>query len=178
MKKRNSIERICIRAERKRKLVEEMGGCCSKCGYSKNLAALDFHHKNSDTKKFCIAEFTTILSFEHLQEEAKKCVILCRNCHAEQHNPILKLKITNKGLSFEENQLNDVNVYCKNCGKYSGGGNYCSQKCGGFARRKVVRPSKEELKNLIGKFSLTEIGKQYSVSDNAVRKWAKKYNIL
>ena len=35
---------------RKVKLVELMGGKCEICGYNKNLAALDFHHKDSSQK--------------------------------------------------------------------------------------------------------------------------------
>lgn len=29
-----------------------MGGCCSKCGYRDNIAALDFHHINPEEKDF------------------------------------------------------------------------------------------------------------------------------
>lgn len=37
--------------------------------------------------------------------------------------------------------------------------------------------SREELKKLIRTTSFTQIGKQYGVSDNAIRKWCDKYNL-
>jgi transposase-like protein len=43
--------------------------------------------------------------------------------------------------------------------------------------RKVVRPSKEQLENLVMEIPLTKIGRQFGVSDNAVRKWCKSYGI-
>ena len=44
-------------------------------------------------------------------------------------------------------------------------------------KRKVDRPSREELKNLIRNKPFTQIGQFYSVSDNAIRKWCKAYNL-
>lgn len=44
--------------------------------------------------------------------------------------------------------------------------------------RKVDRPTKEELEDLLSKNSYVSLGKRFGVSDNAVRKWAKKYGIL
>ena len=44
--------------------------------------------------------------------------------------------------------------------------------------RKVVRPTKEELEVLIKETSWTELGRRFGVSDNAVRKWAKRYGII
>jgi hypothetical protein len=44
--------------------------------------------------------------------------------------------------------------------------------------RKVKnRPSKERLTELIKQYSMVGVGKMFSVSDNAVRKWCKSYNI-
>lgn len=39
------------------------------------------------------------------------------------------------------------------------------------------RPSREELKGLLRLKSFVEIGKDYGVSDNAVRRWCKSYNL-
>ena len=41
--------------------------------------------------------------------------------------------------------------------------------------RKVVRPSLEELKNLLRDNSYCEVGRKYGVSDNAIRKWILFY---
>ena len=37
---------------RKLELIIKMGGECSKCGYKKNVAALEFHHIDPSQKKF------------------------------------------------------------------------------------------------------------------------------
>jgi len=42
----------------------------------------------------------------------------------------------------------------------------------------VIRPSEQELKELIQTTPMIHIGKRYGVSDNAVKKWAKSYGIL
>ena len=44
-------------------------------------------------------------------------------------------------------------------------------------KRKVVRPSKEELEQMISSMSWCAIGRKYSVSDAAIRKWANFYGI-
>lgn len=43
--------------------------------------------------------------------------------------------------------------------------------------RKVTRPSCEELQRMLQTSSWVSIAKQYGVSDNSVRKWAKRYNL-
>jgi PD-(D/E)XK endonuclease len=47
----------------------------------------------------------------------------------------------------------------------------------GLNRRKVERPSKEKLAELVLQMSLTEIGKKYGVSGNAVKKWCNSYGV-
>lgn len=54
---------------------------------------------------------------------------------------------------------------------------YCSQECSHIAQRQVDRPTRERLKQLIRNMSFTTIGKQFGVSDNAIRKWCKTYNL-
>ena len=56
------------RRQRKQKLVELHGGCCEDCGYNKSLAALEFHHRNTETKDFGLGNFNG--SWERLLEEA------------------------------------------------------------------------------------------------------------
>jgi len=42
-----------------------------------------------------------------------------------------------------------------------------------MSRRKVTRPSKEQLLDDLKKMSWLAVGRKYGVSDNAVRKWMK-----
>jgi hypothetical protein len=67
----------------KAKLVAELGGECQLCGYSKCQEALQFHHTSPEEKSFGIAFKGVTIAYERLLEEAKKCVLLCANCHAE-----------------------------------------------------------------------------------------------
>ena len=49
--------------------------------------------------------------------------------------------------------------------------------CSNKNQQIVDRPSREELKKLIRKKPFTTIGKEYGVSDNAIRNWCKIYNL-
>lgn len=62
----------------------EMG--CVACGYNKCGAALDFHHKNPEEKKFRITERMWHGNTEYFQKELAKCILVCKNCHAEIHD--------------------------------------------------------------------------------------------
>tara|TARA_Y100000310_G_scaffold345019_1_gene461211 strand:+ start:2968 stop:3978 length:1011 start_codon:yes stop_codon:yes gene_type:complete len=54
----------------------------------------------------------------------------------------------------------------------------CSSTCQYEAQRKVAHPSPVQLKADIESMSWVAIGNKYGVSDNAVRKWARKYKII
>ncbi len=64
-------------------LVEEAGGCCRLCGYSGNMRALHFHHVDPSDKRIEINAKGVALALDKLRVEARKCVLLCSNCHAE-----------------------------------------------------------------------------------------------
>ena len=67
--------------------------------------------------------------------------------------------------------------YCKTCGiQVSQGQEYCFQ-CSSIQKRKVERPSRNELKNLIRSKTFVDIAKQFNVSDNAIKKWCDFYNL-
>lgn len=66
----------------KQKLVEVWGGKCTACGYSKSMAALQFHHTGH--KEESISRLLRS-SFQKALAEAVKCTLLCANCHAELH---------------------------------------------------------------------------------------------
>ena len=66
-------------------LISRRGGKCEKCGYSKCQDALCFHHLRD--KKFALNKTNLLCkSKEEIEEEFKKCILLCANCHAEEHN--------------------------------------------------------------------------------------------
>jgi len=69
---------------------------CQKCG-DKREYVLDFHHIDSNIKENTVAKLMIHSSMEKLDEEIKKCVVLCANCHREFHF----LNKTNN-MTFEE----------------------------------------------------------------------------
>ncbi len=69
---------------RKQVLLKALGWSaqCSRCGYDKCLAALDFHHKVGTVK---IGPVMELSSLAKRKEEALKCDLVCANCHRELH---------------------------------------------------------------------------------------------
>jgi transposase len=64
-------------------IIAEAGGRCVLCGYDLYVGALQFHHVDPRGKHFSLSGRGLTRSLERLREEAKKCVLLCANCHAE-----------------------------------------------------------------------------------------------
>ena len=80
--------------ERKKEAIEYKGGCCAYCGYNKYYGALEFHHldpsqKDSDWNKI------KKKSLDKIKTELDKCILLCANCHREEHAR-LRMEIENE----------------------------------------------------------------------------------
>ena len=68
--------------------------------------------------------------------------------------------------------------FCVDCGKEISKGAQRCVACEALRRKNLpLSVSREELKTLIRTLSFIEIGKKYNVTDNAVRKWCKKYGL-
>jgi hypothetical protein len=63
-------------------LVQEAGGCCRRCGFAEHPAALHFHHVDPSTKAFSVSAAGVTRSLARARAEARKCLLLCSNCHA------------------------------------------------------------------------------------------------
>lgn len=126
---------------------------CEVCGltvWNNKPITCQLHHINGDN---------TDNRLENLQ-------ILCPNCHSQTDNYCGHSGKT--GIVYR----------CKKCGKViTKGANYC-ENCYHFSCRKEGRPTKEQLildiKNLK---SNVAISKKYNVSNTAIRKWRKSYNL-
>ena len=57
---------------------------CAKCGETRKYV-LDFHHIDPKEKSFNINKKTSKSDFSIIENEVKKCICLCRNCHMEYH---------------------------------------------------------------------------------------------
>lgn len=85
--------------------------------------------------------------------------ILCPNCHSQT--------ATYAGKSFKKfrpPKISEIDPNWRNRPRYNS--------------RKIERPAKEILEKEITELSMVSLGKKYGVSDNAVRKWCKCYNIV
>ena len=75
--------------------------------------------------------------------------------------------------------INKQHYYCEKCGAEITRKATLCVGCARQASRKIERPSAQELleylKSINGNFS--EASRHFGVSDNAIRKWCKSYNI-
>jgi hypothetical protein len=58
-------------------LVDEAGGECVLCGYSRCLNALEFHHRDPTAKEFGVAMRGITRAIDTVRAEAAKCVLFC-----------------------------------------------------------------------------------------------------
>lgn len=176
------------KSQRRKKIhaIEQFGGKCSVCGYDKCINALEFHH--TENKKEEPSYIIFRWSWERALKELEKCILVCANCHREIHFQEIDLDYKVHKKVFYEKE-------CKYCKKIFSTSietqKFCSKICHLYTVKKFddhkktrikippKRPTKEELKDLLDKkTSWVSIGRTYGVSDNAVRKWAKKHGLL
>lgn len=172
------------RARLKSRAVYVLGGKCQICGYDKCQQALEFHHINPLEKEFTIQENCN-RSWDTIKNEIQKCALLCANCHREVHANIIEVPLITP---FDNERAEEISkliddlkshkfYYCKQCGVEVSKGNDTCPTCAALSKRKVDRPSREELKDLIRNQSFVSIARLYGVTDNAVRKWCDGYTL-
>lgn len=59
---------------------------CEICRARPHPCALDFHHRDPQTKKFSLSTGCGTRGWKSIREEVKKCAILCANCHRRVEN--------------------------------------------------------------------------------------------
>jgi hypothetical protein len=104
-------------------------------------------------------------------------LVLESSQHAKLHNWLKKCKIS----FFPSNKKETRCMLCQTI-LLTKQKEFCSKKCSGIylSKRKVAMPSKEELNEKLNhdNMSWLALGRHYGVSDNAVRKWARKLGLL
>lgn len=178
-------EYVCNHVKKRKKdLASLFGGRCCICGFDAFQEALEFHHIDPSTKSFGLTDSNAVTkALEKQLEEARKCVLLCANCHRGVHAGYLELP-SNAEVFFNEERAQELieekqrKIYrCERCGvEITHKAKLCVE-CASLASRKVDRPSRDELKALIREKPFTHIAKEYSVTDNAIRKWCETYNL-
>lgn len=110
------------------KAVELLGNKCNICGYNQCIRALDFHHRDATTKEYNITHLRCYPFYgDKVQNELKKCDLLCKNCHKLHYQPVLKLTtlIDNNGFLCKKCKIHKTaeSFYkkrydsCKDCTK-------------------------------------------------------------
>lgn len=173
------------RARLKERIIYVMGEKCQCCGYNKCNTALELHHLDPKEKDFSIGSNTNN-RWQNVRNEIQKCILVCANCHREIHYGLIDNNLLSP--SFLEDRAKEIDElinnlkthkisYCKFCGKEVWASNDCCKECSDMQRRVVERPTREILKEKIRTESFLAISREYGVSDNAIRKWCKKYNL-
>ncbi len=78
------LEDAKIGIAKKRRAIEFLGGQCCKCGYDRYYGALEFHHIDPKEKD---KDWTQLRNWGwyRIEQELKKCALVCANCHREIH---------------------------------------------------------------------------------------------
>lgn len=127
--------------------------CCGLTSWNGKPIVMQLHHIDGN----------------HLNNSLDNLQILCPNCHSQTENFCGNAN-KNKKISKK--------YYCPDCGKeITKNSTYCPV-CASRHSRKVERPDKEILFNLLVEYkNFTKVGKLYKVCDNTIRKWCKQYNL-
>ena len=181
---------VCVSEWRRRikdRAVAYKGGQCTHCGYSGCPASMTFHHPE-DNKSFGISQGGVTRSWGRLKAELDKCVLLCLNCHAEEHwnsEPLYPLEVLTPE-EVEERQarppkpevlIERTCPVCPNPLPRRRKAKFCSVRCSRKVQQRVSRPGKEELYALVWRKPTSQVAKDLGVSDTAVSKWCKSYGI-
>jgi hypothetical protein len=174
-----SNSKAVMEAQRRKKMtaVAHFGGKCLECGYFKCLGAMEFHHVEKDEKEESPSYIIMRWSWDRVLKELEKCILLCCRCHREVHyDPSRNVELKRQVKPW-------LKLICEQCkGEFSTkcyDQKFCSESCKHLSDRKVTRPSAHELKNLLEQgIPWLQLGKKFGVSDNAVRKWARSYDLL
>jgi Zn finger protein HypA/HybF involved in hydrogenase expression len=124
---------------------------------------LELHHKDGDKTN----------------NELSNLAILCPNCHSQTDN--FRAKNIKRKQTEKKSKIQNRKEICPICNKNMKTKKY--QMCLECRKKKRVDDSsmgsisKDELKNLIRNKSFCEIGKIYGITDNAVRRYCKKYGL-
>lgn len=83
-KRCDNIRVLAKQREMRERIRQYLGGKCSKCGYCKCSRALEVHHTDPSRKDNTFKSMAG-WSWKRIEKELVSCLLLCSNCHREEH---------------------------------------------------------------------------------------------
>jgi Zn finger protein HypA/HybF involved in hydrogenase expression len=192
-----------LKTEERQKLIRQRGCRCENCGLTEWMGQpikLEVHHLDGNrlnddlnnlqvlcpnchsyTENHSKNVFNHSVSDEELLEALQKAdsihrALITVGLSTAGKNYARARKIVNQ---YELSHLYKKNIenFCIDCGAPITKESLRCGKCNALNNRVAKRPNREQLKQLIRTTSFLSIGKQFNVSDNAVRKWCDSYNL-
>lgn len=144
-----------------------------------------FSREKIPLEKICVKNST--FNKTHLKKRLIKENVLENKCAICGQLPIwnnqkLVLQLEHKNGVSNDHRIENLCLLCPNCHSQTPTFAGRKQKIDGrknprISRRKVVRPTKEELMKWIWTEPTTKIAKKLGVSDKSIEKWTKYYKI-
>lgn len=173
-KQKNVLSVTMYRRRIKQSLVKAFGDKCYLCGLEFNPWIFELHHIDPNTKLFGLGSSGITRSKDRCALEAKKCVMLCANCHREvEHGGRTYNLVSNFNAEVFYNTMSELSGESERIRKAE----RLAVKKSLAKKDAPLKPDRDALKSLIRDMPFTQIGNMYGVSDNAIRKWAKGYGL-
>ena len=173
-KQSNALKVTTYRRRIKQSLVKAFGDKCYLCGSEFNSWIFELHHIDPSTKLFAIAGEGITRSKDKCALEAKKCVMLCANCHRElEHGGRTYKLVSNFDIEVFYNTMSELTGESERLRKAE----RLAVKKSLAKKGSPLKPDRDTLKALIRDTPFTQIGNMFGVSDNAIRLWATSYGL-
>lgn len=163
---------VNFRKRVKEALVQGFGNKCLICEKEYPNYIYEFHHIDPSTKKYNLSHPTTRAKSAY-PEEAKKCCMVCANCHRE---------IEHSGKEFDLKCTFDEQVYYDTLDNLVAP--FKKEREEQKLQRKLYleqyeanKPNREELKILIRENSISDVGRMFKVAPATIYRWCRKFNL-
>lgn len=168
------------RERTKARLIKALGGKCCLCGYDTCQAAFDMHHVIESEKSHEISYLQSRhRPWDVIFAEARKCVLLCANCHREVHagDATIPDDVARIDEAYAEYKTVREQDDCPIChGLKNVTAKSCSRKCSAI----LISPAnwdEYDLHEMYKTLNYTQMGIIVGVSGNAIKKRMIKQTI-